>query len=64
VSLLHDLIFKQILTHFPYSEPNLTLVEAPVLAPGEVVIDQAQIAEMQAELENAQQMELPEEDDF
>jgi hypothetical protein len=24
-----------------FSEPNLTLVEAPVLAPGEVTIDQA-----------------------
>ena len=46
------------------NEPNLTLVEAPVLAPGEVTIDQAQIAEMQAELENAQNMELPEDDDF
>jgi GTP-binding nuclear protein Ran len=46
------------------NETNLTLVEAPVLAPGEVTIDQAQIAEMQAELENAQNMELPEDDDF
>jgi hypothetical protein len=35
-----------------------------VLAPGEVVIDQAQILEMQQELENAQNMELPEDDDF
>jgi len=42
----------------------LTLVEAPVLAPGEVTIDQAQILEMQQELENAQNMELPEDDDF
>jgi hypothetical protein len=46
------------------SEPNLTLVEAPVLAPGEVEIDPAQIQEMQQDLENAQNMELPEDDDF
>ena len=49
---------------FFFSEPNLTLTEAPILAPGEVVIDAAQVAEMQAELENAQNMELPEDDDF
>jgi len=55
-------IFNQLSSD--YSEPNLTLVEAPVLAPGEVEIDQAQILEMQQELENAQQMELPEDDDF
>jgi hypothetical protein len=42
----------------------LSLTEAPILAPGEVQIDQNQIAEMQAELENAQNMELPEDDDF
>lgn len=51
--------------NFLFSTPDLTLVEAPVLAPGEVEIDAAQIAEMQADLENAQNMELPEgEDDF
>ena len=42
----------------------MTLTEAPILAPGEVQIDATQIAEMQAELENAQNMELPEDDDF
>jgi hypothetical protein len=35
-----------------------------VLAPGEVTIDQAQIQEMQQELEAAAQMELPDDDDF
>ena len=45
-------------------EPNLSLVEAPVLAPGEVTIDQEQIAVMQQELENAQNMELPDDEDF
>ena len=45
------------------SEPQLSLVEAPVLAPGEVTIDQAQINEMQGELEQAAQMELPDDDD-
>jgi hypothetical protein len=34
-----------------------------VLAPGEVTIDQAQINEMQGELEQAAQMELPDDDD-
>lgn len=48
---------------FFYSEPQLSLVEAPVLAPGEVTIDQAQINEMQGELEQAAQMELPDDDD-
>merc|ERR1711935_582951 len=47
------------------NETGLTLVEAPVLAPGEVEIDANHIQEMQNELENAQNMELPEgEDDF
>ena len=46
------------------SENALTLVEAPVLAPGEVVIDEAQIAQMQEEIETAKNMDLPEEDDF
>lgn len=46
------------------NEPQLSLVEAPVLAPGEVTIDQAQIQEMQQELEAAAQMELPDDDDF
>ena len=40
------------------------MVEAPVLAPGEVNIDQAHIQEMAKELEEAQNMELPEDDDF
>jgi GTP-binding nuclear protein Ran len=45
-------------------ENNLSLVEAPVLAPGEVQIDQAQLQQMQQELEEAQNMELPDNDDF
>ena len=49
--------------HF-FSEPTLSLVEAPVLAPGEVEIDQAQIAQMQQELDAAQNMEIPDDDDF
>ena len=48
-----------------FSENALTLVEAPVLAPGEVNIDQAQIAAMQQELDEANNMALPDEgDDF
>jgi hypothetical protein len=49
---------------FNYSDPALTLVEAPVLAPQDVTIDKAQILEMQQELEKAENMELPDDDDF
>ena len=45
------------------SDPNLTLVEAPVLQPSEVVIDQEQINAMNLELQEAGQMELPEGED-
>lgn len=41
-------------------DANLTLVEAPVLQPSEVVIDQDQIQSMNKELEEAANMELPE----
>ena len=54
---------KNLISNFFYSEPQLSLVEAPVLAPGEVTIDQAQINEMQNEIEQAAQMELPDDDD-
>jgi len=49
-----------------YSDPNLTLVEAPVLQPSEIAIDQDQIHNMNKELEDAAGMDLPEgeEDDF
>ena len=46
-----------------YSEPTLTLVEAPVLVPGETTIDATQIQQMQAEIDEAAQMELPDEDE-
>ena len=50
-----------------YSDPNLTLVEAPVLQPSEIAIDQDQIQNMNKELEDAANMDLPEgegDDDF
>lgn len=43
-------------------DPNLTLVEAPILQPSEVAIDQDQIETMNKELEDAAGMELPEGD--
>ena len=46
-----------------YSDPNLTLVEAPVLQPSEIAIDQDQIAMMNKEIEDAAGMELPEGED-
>jgi len=46
-----------------YRDPNLTLVEAPVLQPGDVFIDQDQINAMNGELEEAANMELPEGED-
>lgn len=41
-------------------DPNLTLVEAPVLQPSEIAIDQEQIQNMNKELEDAAGMDLPE----
>jgi GTP-binding nuclear protein Ran len=43
-------------------DPNLTLVEAPILQPGEVFIDQDAIDTMNKELQDAE-LELPEGDD-
>jgi len=45
------------------SDATLSLVEAPVLAPGEVEIDQQQIQTMQAELDDAANMPLEDDDD-
>ena len=45
------------------NEPGLGLVEAPVLAPQETQIDQGQMQQMQQELEEANNMELPAEED-
>ena len=48
-----------------FSEAALSLVEAPVLAPQEVAIDEAQVQQMQNELNEAAGQELPDdEDDF
>merc|ERR1719353_1284174 len=46
------------------NENALTLVEAPMLAQGEVTIDPTQIAMMQKEIDDAANMDLPDEDDF
>merc|ERR1712127_1153302 len=46
------------------NDANLTLVEAPILAPTEVTIDQDQIAAMQNDLDQAGKMDLPDDDDF
>merc|ERR1712086_511516 len=45
------------------SDATLSLVEAPVLAPGEVEIDQQQIQTMQAELDDAANLPLEDDDD-
>ena len=45
------------------NDQNLTLVEAPLLAPGEIEIDANQLAQMQAEVIEAEQMALPDGDD-
>merc|ERR1719473_886241 len=44
-------------------EAQLSLVEAPVIAPAEIQIDQAQIQQLEAEAAEAQNMELPDDDD-
>jgi hypothetical protein len=46
-----------------FRDPNLTLAEAPVLAPVDLIIDQEHIQQMNQELDAAAQMELPEGDD-
>jgi len=45
------------------NEPTLTLVEAPVLVPQETAIDATQIQQMQAEIDEAAQMELPDDEE-
>merc|ERR1711957_888071 len=45
------------------NEAALSLVEAPVLAPQEVAIDEAQVQQMQNELNEAAGQELPDDDD-
>merc|ERR1719498_1804510 len=45
------------------NDANLTLVEAPVLAPSEVAIPEDQLAQMQAEVQEAEGMALPDGDD-
>eukprot|EP00871_Galdieria_phlegrea_P005688 jgi/Galph1/611/GphlegSOOS_G5401.1 len=44
-------------------DPNLVFVEAPALAPAEVHIDDTYKAQMEAELQQAQNVALPDEDD-
>ncbi|KAK4524425.1 hypothetical protein GAYE_SCF03G2326 [Galdieria yellowstonensis] len=44
-------------------DPNLVFVEAPALAPAEVHIDDSYKAQMEAELQQAQNVALPDEDD-
>jgi len=44
-------------------DPNLTFVEAPALAPPEVVIDQEQMKEYETALAKAQETPLPEEEE-
>jgi GTP-binding nuclear protein Ran len=44
-------------------EPNLEFAEAPALAPPEVVVDQAQMLQAEAELAQARNAPLPDDDD-
>lgn len=45
------------------SDPNLVFVESPALKPPEVVIDQSTVAQYEAELQSAQNVPLPDEDE-
>ena len=47
----------------PRSDPNLVFVESPALKPPEVVIDQSTVAQYEAELQSAQNVPLPDEDE-
>ena len=44
-------------------DPNLQFVESPALAPPEVAIDEAMMAQYTQQLEEASQIALPDEDD-
>ena len=44
------------------NDANLTLVEAPLLAPSEIAIPEDQVAAMQAEVAEAEQIALPDDD--
>ena len=44
-------------------DPNLTFVESPALKPPEVQIDQTTQQQYELELQNAQNMPLPDEDE-
>ena len=44
-------------------DPNLQFVESPALAPPEVAIDEAMMAQYSQQLEEASQIPLPDEDD-
>jgi len=44
-------------------EPNLEFAEAPALAPPEVMVDQAQMMAAEAELAQARNAPLPDDDD-
>jgi len=44
-------------------DPNLQFVESPALAPPEVAIDEAMMAQYSQQLEEANQVALPDEDD-
>ena len=48
---------------FLFRDPTLTLVEAPLLQPAEMNMDNDHIQQMNHELEQAAQMELPEGED-
>jgi GTP-binding nuclear protein Ran len=47
----------------PHSDPNLTFVDSPALAPPEIAVDPAQLAEYERELAEAQKVPLPDEDE-
>ena len=44
-------------------DPNLTFVESPALKPPEVVIDHTTVAQYEQELQQAQAVPLPDEDE-
>ena len=46
-----------------FSDAQLSLVEAPVLAPNEVEIDAQQVAQMQAEIDDAAQQPIEDDDE-
>ena len=63
VGIFDEFLTKQWLAKKLVGDPNLFFVESPALAPPEVAIDEAMMKQYTQQLEEANQIALPDEDD-